>query len=328
MSVDDRHDLLAAVDLEALWPELVGPRARNRQWPCPMPNHAQSGATPPVSIYRRHDGAQRWRCHGCGAGGSAVDLLAAKGATIAEAFDRLRALTGRPRRERPPVDLHRLAGKQAPPRSGSPEVLDAFVEARGWDHDVAVGGYGLSAVLDARGRPRVRFPFRSGGEVLWWQDRASEKGEQPKYLAPKGRRPVLHAVDLADVLTEIGRSSTAIVVEGPTDAIALGHVAGWAAITVGIPGVAAIPVDRVADALATAAPGLLAVVAADADPAGDKLRADLAAAIRARGGTACSVRPPAGLDLSDWHRQLGTEAFADAFQAAITEHHADGAVAA
>lgn len=89
----DRDQVLAAIDLPALWVELVGPR-RQSGWPCPVPTHAQTGATPPVSIYR--DG-KRWCCHGRGAGGTAIDLLViARGLSVGEAFAELRRRAGRP----------------------------------------------------------------------------------------------------------------------------------------------------------------------------------------------------------------------------------------
>ncbi|MCU0267301.1 MAG: toprim domain-containing protein [Acidimicrobiales bacterium] len=74
----DRDALIAAVDLPALADELLGPHtgtARAPMWRCPEPQHAQTGRTPPVSIFTSGRGEQRWRCHGCGAGGTAIDLV-------------------------------------------------------------------------------------------------------------------------------------------------------------------------------------------------------------------------------------------------------------
>lgn len=44
-------------------------------WCCPSPNHAQTGRTPPVSVFTSRWDEQRWHCHGCGDGGSAIDLV-------------------------------------------------------------------------------------------------------------------------------------------------------------------------------------------------------------------------------------------------------------
>ena len=76
----DRDALIASTDLPALADELLGARpaaARTPAWPCPNPQHAQTGRTPPVSVFTSHRGEQRWRCHGCGAGGTAIDLVMA-----------------------------------------------------------------------------------------------------------------------------------------------------------------------------------------------------------------------------------------------------------
>jgi DNA primase len=75
----DRDAILARVDLEPLADELLGPRARPalRMWPCPNPDHHQTGRTPPLSVFTARNGHQRWHCHGCGDGGTAIDLLLA-----------------------------------------------------------------------------------------------------------------------------------------------------------------------------------------------------------------------------------------------------------
>jgi DNA primase len=77
----DRDALLARVDLESLADELLGPRLRPaiRMWPCPNPDHPQTGRTPPLSVFVARSGHQRWHCHGCGQGGTAIDLLLATG---------------------------------------------------------------------------------------------------------------------------------------------------------------------------------------------------------------------------------------------------------
>ena len=76
----DRDALIAAIDLPALADELLGASrgtGRNPAWPCPNPKHPQTGRTPPVSVFTSHRGEQRWRCHGCGEGGTAIDLVMA-----------------------------------------------------------------------------------------------------------------------------------------------------------------------------------------------------------------------------------------------------------
>ncbi len=74
----DREAILATTDLPALADELLGLHRgsdRSPTWPCPNPDHYQTGRTPPVSIFRTQWGHQQWHCHGCGNGGTAVDLV-------------------------------------------------------------------------------------------------------------------------------------------------------------------------------------------------------------------------------------------------------------
>lgn len=75
----DRDELLSRVDLPALADELLGPR-RGRgayvKWPCPV-HQPQTGRTPPLSAFVTPRGEQRWHCHACGAGGTAIDLVIA-----------------------------------------------------------------------------------------------------------------------------------------------------------------------------------------------------------------------------------------------------------
>ena len=78
----DREAILAAIDREAmvqLADELLGPHRgseRSPTWRCPDPDHpGQTGRTPPVTIFSDRMGEQRWYCHACGAGGTAIDLV-------------------------------------------------------------------------------------------------------------------------------------------------------------------------------------------------------------------------------------------------------------
>lgn len=140
----DRDELLARVDLAELFSDLVGSpkgRGRSAMWPCPAPDHAQTGRTPPVSV----DGTKGlWRCHACGAGGSAIDLVALKGGlSVADAIAELARRVGlRPREEPvgpprakpsrpspvPPRGQARPA-PEAPQAAPGREALEAYVAA-------------------------------------------------------------------------------------------------------------------------------------------------------------------------------------------------------
>src|SRR5204862_356876 len=75
----DRDEILARADLPSLCEETLGPaqgHGRSATWPCPAPRHGpQTGKSPPVSVFISRYGEQRWRCHACGAGGTAIDLV-------------------------------------------------------------------------------------------------------------------------------------------------------------------------------------------------------------------------------------------------------------
>lgn len=94
----ERDRILGAVDLACLADELLGPRkgtAASGSWMCPNLQHPQTGRTPPVSVFRSRRGEQRWRCHGCGEGGTAIDLvIAVNGCDVREAFEALARRVG------------------------------------------------------------------------------------------------------------------------------------------------------------------------------------------------------------------------------------------
>lgn len=303
---DDRLELLAAINLTALFEELVGPRGRGGGWPCPNRDHAQTGASPPVSIDRERG---LWHCWGCDAAGSAVDVLRlARGLDTADAFAELRRRAGRPSPR--PTSSPSRAPRCDPAPDGRPmpaeaaeRTLSRFCSARGWRREVT-DRYGLEAIVDRWGRPRIRFPFRSGGELRWWQDRATN-ATPPKWLAPAGRRPILYALDLAATLDCARSAGVLVIAEGPADAVALAHLDGLAELTVALPGKAVPTAQVAAIAAATLGSTGVAVVATDADQAGDRLRDELTAALVARGVPTATARPPAGLDLDDWRRQVG-----------------------
>ena len=134
----DRELILERVDLAALADEVLGPRSgrgRSVSWSCPDPGHGpQTGRTPPVTIFLARNGTPRWHCHACGAGGTAIDLVAAtQGVGVRDALGMLAARAGvgessaprlrrpRPRRPQPPPPL--------PPLSAAAAVVQRYVAA-------------------------------------------------------------------------------------------------------------------------------------------------------------------------------------------------------
>ncbi|HXC77096.1 MAG TPA: toprim domain-containing protein [Candidatus Acidoferrum sp.] len=106
-----RDQILEQTDVAALADELLGPRrgrGPSATWPCPSPHHGpQTGRTPPVSIFTSTHGYQRWHCHACGAGGTAIDLLLeTTSLSVREALEHLAQRTGLST-ERPVADIKR-----------------------------------------------------------------------------------------------------------------------------------------------------------------------------------------------------------------------------
>lgn len=291
---DDRSEILARIDLVATAEHLGLGTHHHNQWRCPDPTHAQTGATPPASITAHGpDGYGVWHCHGCGAGGSVLDMLAlAKGLSVAEAFAVARQLAGMPEMApRPPADLAAITTPAHDPdddRVDDPEALAGYLAGRGWSPEVAER-YGLHAVRGRWGYTRIRHPYRSGGHVQWWQDRSIHEADTgPKWHSPRGMSRVAYALDLARVPE---RPDPVWIVEGPADAITLAHVLPGDAAIVGLPGTSGV--GKWAHLWA----GRPTIVATDADPAGDACAHEIQTA---HGRGYVRLRPPTGLDLTDW----------------------------
>jgi hypothetical protein len=314
----DRDALLAAVDLRALADDLLGPgrsNGRSRMWPCPNPQHAQTGRTPPVSIFTSHGGEQRWRCHGCGDGGTAIDLvLACRGGSPREAMTYLAERAGH--REQP--DDWRPASRPArvrplpPAGCRDPEGLDRYVnecaerlwkpagrsmrhwltDIRGLPRDVLAMNR-VGADLGPRVQPRpdgmpravgVVLPVIQDGHAVYAQLRVRHpQPDRSRYLNPTSDLATNPRV--ARVRPVHARRPEVLVTEGTIDALSAA-AAGYRAVAVLS---AAYGDETVAVALAKLPHPL--VIAFDADDAGRAGADRLAALLEAR------QRPPAVLDI-------------------------------
>lgn len=315
----DRDALLAATDLTALADDLLGPHrgsTRSPMWPCPNDQHAQSGRTPPLSVFNSRSGEQRWRCHGCGEGGTAVDLvLACRGGSLREAMGYLADRAGHhdhapdwepPRRPTRPIQ---------PPAGGcrDPEGLQAYVDqcadrlwrpegrairrwlthTRGIPADVLHENR-IGADIGSRIQPRpdgmprahgVVLPVISQGRAVYAQIRVPHPGpDRPKYLNPTSdlaSNPRLTRMRPVDC-----HHPEVIVTEGSLDALAAA-AGGFRAV-----GVLSATYCDESVALALARLPHPLVLAFDADDAGRAAAERLAALLDAK------QRPPVVLDLS------------------------------
>lgn len=298
MSVSSGALLTRQVGLAGLFDEL-GLARRGRQAQCPAPEHAQSGRTPPVSL---DEDRGLWFCHGCGAGGSGVELLGlVRGLDVRSALLELERRAGVVRVV--PSSTSAPAGVEdvdrcRPIDGGRGErLLRRYVDRRGWCL-ATVETFGLSAVVDPWGRARVRHPYRVGGHVRWWQDRAVDPSVAPRWMSPKGMRRWLYAGDLLGAL-DVRQGEVLLVVEGPADVISMWHALGDQCHVVGLPGTAGV------ERFAPMFQGLSLALALDADTAGDGAAARLAELVS---GQTVRVRPPSGLDVSEWRLESGDEA--------------------
>lgn len=328
--------------------------------------------TPSCSVYRGDDGTIAVKCHGCGASGDALSLVAAVagldprrdfGAVLDEAA-RLAGVrisspsTGytstrpapapRPApaaRERGPEPLGcdtfaELADAllELCPVEGADDVR-AYLEGRGvfelatrWGalpadrarlgevRDALVARFGRETWLrcglaHADGpragdwlfaEHRLVIPWRAAGvagSVLSLQRRllrAPSSPREPKYIVTRGRAATV-PYGCEDALEELGEGVELAIVEGALDALAmrlLARRAGRSRAVVAIPGV-----EHWAKHLATLgalARGRVAVIALDADAAGERHVSELADALVKAGATrVVRSRPSTGKDWCD-----------------------------
>jgi hypothetical protein len=211
----------------------------------------------------------------------------------------------------PPAELVTRAEDNArplddPDKAGA--ILDEFLNARGWTRETAEL-VGLSVVVGTYGPPRIRFPFRSNGDALVWQDRATTPDQEPRWKAPAGATLIPFGLDClrsfdgpADTwpLCPLMGVPAVWIVEGPADAVTM--LNAWPAVSVlGIPGV-----SNWKDRYTAAVSGLPVVIVADNDKAGDLWRYTLDAILEDE----CTVRhvwvPAEYDDLGDWNAKSPT----------------------
>lgn len=311
----DRSRILQSIDLGELATELCGPPVHGK-WPCPNTEHAQTGRTPPVSVFRTRDGYQRWRCHGCGAGGTAIDLtISARHVDVREAMDwlagRARISPTRPAetpvpRERPAADLSEFIAECAA-RLWRPEGATV----RQW----AMGERGLDEAVLRRNRvgadcverprpesvpavgPALVLPTHQHQPVSSLQLRpVAPKPGRAKYVSPSGHRPGPRIATYIPAGLPLVR--TLYVTEGPVDALT--------AAQLGIPAVAALGVHAVDEALAQhlamVPPDTALVLAFDTDEPGRAAQKKLRNLLWPLRRDNVELRYPAGAkDLNHWH---------------------------
>lgn len=334
----DRDAIIAAVDLPGLADELLGGRrgtSRSPVWPCPDPQHAQTGRTPPVSIFDSRRGEQRWRCHGCGAGGTAIDLVMACCRTDArDAMEQLARRVGIDDRgpewsppRRPPTPTAPAARRSC----ADPAGLDRYVEecaatlfappgrrVRAWLNDTrglpddVLRANRIGADLGPRrqqrpdGMPRAAgavLPVIANGRAVYAQLRVTNpRPDGPRYLNPTGDLAANPRIGYFRPAEQ--RHREVIVTEGAIDALSA-VAAGYRAAAVLS---AAYPDQAIAHELSRLPEPL--VIAFDQDDAGRAAAERLTALLDAQHRYPVNLRVPANdlneamVHSSSWPKEL------------------------
>ena len=331
----DRNDVLSRTELAGLCDELLGPRrgrGHSASWPCPDPGHGpQTGKTPPVTVFQTRDGTERWRCHACGSGGTAIDLvMRADGVGFRDALTRLGQRAGAPEAERAcVVPLRRpQPPPQVPPADVSP-ALEAYVgacEAWLWGPGgrvflsfLANRGLGeeilranrVGADPGPRAVPRSDGLPRGGPAVVF--PLLEPKSQQPvylqaRYLQPRQRKydnPASRLVPASPKLGEVRlatppvRSDVAVICEGIPDAL-IAAQAGWRSVAVLGAG---LPDERIAQAITERFPNKTLIVAFDNDHRGHEGSAAMLEVLGHEGAAdrSCPLELPGAVgDLNAW----------------------------
>jgi DNA primase len=253
---------------------------------CPFPDHTDDQPSFTVKDLT-------WACWSqCDTRGDVIDLvMGLDGLPKATAIRQLATKAGLAHSE-PTPPRQRLSTDKAK------ELLVQFVSERQWD-PVAVEEIPLRVVLDDFDRPRVRFPYSYGEEIVWHQDRAIGNAS-PKWLSPKAKRP---AIFNANALKLPGdRDGELLVCEGPSDVVAMLSTFEAPAV-VGIPGSGNFRPEWV-EVFA----GLRQVVViGDNDRAGLQFRERLGSHLGSVVGSVVHLYVPEPFnDLDDWRRWCGT----------------------
>ena len=327
----DRDEVLWRTDLGQLCDQVLGPR-RGRgisgTWPCPAPGHGhQTGKSPPVGIFRTHHGEQRWRCHSCGAGGTAIDLvMQSQGIGFSQALEQLGRQVGAPDSYWIRPDLRTAGSRQPdPPKVGASAAVERYVatcaawlwspagrvqrewlRGRGLDGEVLKANR-IGADPGPRRMPRAAgLPRRGMAVVLPVLDQARMAVYcQARYLGQRARRfdnPTAALAGSSPRFAEmhnvgpVRRTDAVVVCEGVFDALSATQAGLRAVAVLG----AATPDETLASQLATRFPADHLVVAFDGDDAGRAGGRRLAGLLEGAGAKGRAALLDVPSDLNDW----------------------------
>lgn len=303
MPLHDIDAILDRIDLEALADELCGPRrgsGSGARWPSPVPDHPQTGRTPPMSIFTDRRGRQRFTCWSTGASGTAIDLVSVNrridvSSAIQWLADRAGSVAEPIRRASQPIppkrtgasaalrnyvaacraELYKPSGKEAREWLGRRCLEPAVLELNDVGYDPGRGTLRRARGLPFRGPGIVLPSFDRTGQLVFAQTRyLNPEAAGRKYDNPSGRHATKPAVSWPRLLDSNGRQT--IVCEGVIDALT---VAGLRMRSCAL--LSAGDARSASDELARS-PGAL-VIALDPDSAGNEAAARLVDSLRSGG---------------------------------------------
>ncbi len=339
MALVDRAEVLARIDLAELASEICGPpvgRGRSARWHCPNPDHPDQH--PSMSLYNGKHGDRRWKCHACGEGGTAVDLLMIT--SRLDAGQALRELASRAglhtAQDTRPMRATTVPARSAPAvRSRAVQRLSPAIE--GFVAQTAEllwqpAGEGARRHLLRRGLteqvlranrvgfdpgprhlPRLKgLPYHGPGIVYPVLDPTGLAiYYQLRYLDPttaaarKYDQPIAELASnpkLARIRSHTTpRPGPLVVCEGIPDALSAAHTGLPAVAVLGVAHAGADSAPALAALLTSTHPASAYLVAFDADPPGTSAAHRLAAHLAVRGATVARVAPPLDTpDINAW----------------------------
>jgi hypothetical protein len=188
----DRDEILGRLDLVELLARCTASpvRVRGNQASsgCPSREHSQTGGSPPVSIDLTRG---VWHCHGCGAGGTAIDVIRLSGnVDVGEAFRVARDLAGLPveRWPLPPpkpriVQSQSLASIVPKPLPAGPRLRSAYAAKRRWTEST-LARLGVTVEL-VGAHARLLIPVDPNDREQGWQARALNESTELRWLTGK-----------------------------------------------------------------------------------------------------------------------------------------------
>lgn len=296
---------------------LIGrPSGANVPTECPVhrPGHATS-----AHCHRWPDGRWTFNCYRCGIGPvDVIDLLISmgeepdRGAAIRSLADDLGTQgieVRQPRcrvnqNEAPVQPLETEPDRRIESHEGD-RLLAEYAASRFWSIETCKA-LDLHAVV-RNGQARIRHPFKAGGRLYGAQDR-SLNGSNPKWLTTAGSTLVPFNLDGLD--NAVDHRNLVNIVEGPADAITLLDVFGLSFPVIGIPGA-----GNWKPSWTSAMSGLVVVIIADNDDAGEKMRERISVEL---GPVAQLYVPDEYGDVDEWRRGAPSS-----FEAEFHSRHRD-----